>query len=159
MIKMSDGRANINVRNMERPSRRRFLNIVLGSALMSFLGMVTYPIIKFLTPPKSLEAMPANVLAGEIGELSNNSGKIFRFGNKPGILINTPTGDIRAFSAVCTHLECTVQYRSDLQLIWCACHNGQYNLNGINISGPPPRPLTRYSVNIKNNKIYVEKVS
>ena len=51
------------------------------------------------------------------------------------------TGNYRALSATCTHLGCIVQYRSDLQEIWCACHNGLYDLNGRNISGPPPRPL------------------
>jgi len=120
--------------------------------------MIIFPIIKYLTPPKSSEAAPTNVIAGEVGELNNNSGKIFRFGNKPGILIKTPKGDIRAYSAVCTHLECTVQYRSDLQHIWCACHNGHYDLNGKNIAGPPPRPLERYKVNTKDNNIYVSFV-
>lgn len=138
-------------------SRRKFLNVLLGCASIGFLGIIIYPIIKFLIPPESEEIVPTNVQAGEVGELKNNSGKIFRFGNKPGILIKTPTGDIRAFSAVCTHLECTVQYRSDLQQIWCACHNGHYDLNGLNISGPPPRPLERYEVKIKADKIYVFK--
>lgn len=156
---MSDEKSHSILRNRNQTSRRKFLNVVVGTAFMSLLGMVVYPMIKFLTPPKSLEAVPANVLAGKVGELSNKSGKIFRLGSKPTILIKTPKGELRAFSAVCTHLECTVQYRTDLQLIWCACHNGQYNLNGINIAGPPPRPLERYITNIKGDNIYVQKSS
>jgi len=82
---------------------------------------------------------------------------VFPFGSEPGIVIETPGGEIRAFSAVCTHLACTVQYREDLQHIWCACHNGHYDLFGKNISGPPPRPLTRYTVNVRGDEIVVSK--
>jgi len=138
-------------------TRRRFLNLFISSTAFAFIGMMIYPVLKYLAPPKSNEAAPTNVLAGEVGELKKNSGKIFRFGTKPGILIDTPSGEIRAFSAVCTHLECTVQYRADLKEIWCACHNGHYDLNGINIAGPPPRPLERYNVNIKGDKIFVHR--
>jgi len=97
------------------------------------------------------------VVAAKTDELKPNSGKIFRFGSQPGILIETPQGEVRAFSGVCTHLSCTVQYRDDLQQIWCACHNGHYDLNGKNVSGPPPRPLTRYSVNIRGGDIVVSR--
>ena len=55
--------------------------------------------------------------------------------------MRTPDGQFRAFSAVCTHLDCTVQYKADTSQIWCACHNGLYDLSGNVVSGPPPRPL------------------
>ena len=120
-------------------------------------GSIFYPVVRFLIPPKIAEAKPSSVLAGKLGELKPNSGKIFRFGNKPAILINTPDGELKAFTAVCTHLECTVQYRGDFQHIWCACHNGHYDLNGINIGGPPPRPLKEFKVNLKDDQIFVSK--
>jgi Rieske Fe-S protein len=46
-----------------------------------------------------------------------------------------------------------------LQQIWCACHNGLYDINGQNISGPPPRPLDEFVVKIINNEITVSKPS
>jgi Rieske Fe-S protein len=54
--------------------------------------------------------------------------------------------DVRAFDAVCTHVDCTVKHRPEQGDIFCSCHNGVYDQNGRNISGPPPRPLTRYTV-------------
>jgi Rieske Fe-S protein len=96
-------------------------------------------------------------VADKVSEMKPNSGKVFRFGSKPAIVIETPGGDIRAFTAVCTHLQCTVQYRADLQHIWCACHNGHYDLNGRNIAGPPPRPLEEYKVSIRGDEIVVTK--
>jgi nitrite reductase/ring-hydroxylating ferredoxin subunit len=130
-------------------SRRGALNWLLGTSLGATLAAALYPVFRFA---------PVNrVLAGKLSELPTNSGKIFRFGSKPGILIRTVTGDVRAFSAVCTHLACTVQYRPDFQHIWCACHNGHYDLQGKNIAGPPPRPLDAYKVDIAGDEVYVTK--
>jgi Rieske Fe-S protein len=42
-------------------------------------------------------------------------------------------------------------------VIWCACHNGKYDLNGRNISGPPPRPLDPYIVKIKGEEVFISK--
>ena len=79
------------------------------------------------------------------------------FGAAPAIVVRLATGELRAFSAVCTHLSCTVQYRSDLSQIWCACHNGHYDLNGRNVSGPPPRPLEPYDVSVRNEQIVLTR--
>lgn len=136
-------------------SRRKFLDIVLQSSILAFLISAFYPIISYLIPPKKNEPKPKSVVAAKVGDLKPNSGMIFRFGREPGILIKTSKGELKAFTATCTHLACIVQYRPDLEHIWCACHNGHYNLNGVNIAGPPPRPLTPFKVNVKNGQIYV----
>jgi len=77
--------------------------------------------------------------------------------NRPGLLIHTSSGEYRAMSATCTHLSCTVQYRDDLQQVWCACHNGKYDLNGRNVSGPPPRPLEAFEVQVQGDEIFVRR--
>jgi cytochrome b6-f complex iron-sulfur subunit len=138
-------------------TRRRFLDYLLGTSAVATLGAIVYPIIKFMTPPRVVEAMETSVIAAKLSELPPNSGKIFKFGSKPGLIIRTASGDLKAFSAVCTHLDCIVQYRSDTKQIWCACHNGQYNLNGENIGGPPPRPLEEFPVNKRGDDIVVNR--
>jgi len=110
-----------------------------------------------ITPPQVIESAQNSVTAGKVSELALNTGKIFKFGNKPGILIRSATGELKAFSAVCTHLDCIVQYQPDKKQIWCACHNGQYNLSGQNVGGPPPRPLEEFVVNTRGEEIVVSK--
>jgi Rieske Fe-S protein len=135
--------------------RRNFLNVLLTSSGLAFAGALLFPLIKYLIPPEQAEESVSNVLVGKVSELPVNQGKIFKFGRKPGILVHTPEGEFKAFIAICSHLDCTVQYRSDMKLIWCACHNGKYDTNGVNIAGPPPTPLTALKVNIKGEDIYV----
>lgn len=137
--------------------RRRLIHLLLGGGLLSTLGSIFVPIVNFVLPPKTQESAQSSVVAARVGELSVNSGKIFRFGTRPGILIHTPAGEYAAFSAVCTHLECTVQYRPDFKHVWCACHNGHFDLTGKNISGPPPRPLETYRVDIRSEDIVVSR--
>jgi Rieske Fe-S protein len=133
------------------------VNLLLGGGLIGWLGSVLYPVIAYLNPPKIPEAGVQSVKAGLASDFAPNSGRIVKFGRRPVILIRTETGDFRAFSAVCTHLDCIVQYRTDLKQIWCACHNGLYDLRGRNVSGPPPRPLDEYTVKIVADEIHVTR--
>lgn len=150
-------RAATAERAIENPGRRRFFNYLLGTSFGATLVAIFYPIIRFITPPEVIEAAQNSVVAGKVSELAANSGKIFKFGNKPGLILRTSSGEVKAFSAVCTHLDCIVQYQPESKQIWCACHNGQYNLNGQNIGGPPPRPLEEYIVNTRGDEIIVSK--
>ena len=139
-------------------SRRGFINLLLGGGFGAMMVSVFYPIVRYLIPPESGEPTTSNVMVPwKPAEIRVNSGRIFRFGSQPGILIRTPAGELRAFSAVCTHLNCTVQYRDEKQEVWCACHNGVYDLNGKNVSGPPPRPLEEYKVNVKGDQLVVSR--
>ncbi len=137
--------------------RRTFGSFILGGGLVAFIAAAVYPIVRFIVPPKTAEAPLDNVVAAKVDELSPNSARIFKFGNKPGLLIRLPDGEFKAFSAICTHLDCTVQYKTDEKHIWCACHNGHYDLNGMVISGPPPRPLEEYAVHIRDGEVVVAR--
>ena len=139
------------------PARRSFLDYLLGTSAVATLGAIVYPILRFMSPPQLVESAENSVVAAKVSEVPPNSGKIFKFGNKPGILVHTAGGEFKAFSAVCTHLECIVQYKEDTKQIWCACHNGQYNLSGQNIGGPPPRPLEEFKVNTRGDDVVVTR--
>jgi Rieske Fe-S protein len=141
----------------ENKSKRDFLQWVLAGGVTAFLGAVLYPIFAYLNPPKQAEVEVSSVKAGKLSEMEKESGKIIKFGTKPVILIRTANDELRAFSATCTHLDCTVQFRKDFGMIWCACHNGKYDLNGRNISGPPPRPLDEFRVVIQGDEILISK--
>jgi cytochrome b6-f complex iron-sulfur subunit len=146
---------NDSVNQQTSTPKRDFLKYVLGGGLLAWIGSIVYPLFAYLKPPKQAEVEVNSVKAGKLTTIAKDSGTIVRFGNKPVILIRTAAGELRAFSATCTHLDCTVQYRKDLGVIWCACHNGKYDLSGRNISGPPPRPLNEYRVVVQSDEVFI----
>jgi cytochrome b6-f complex iron-sulfur subunit len=130
-------------------NRRTFLDSLLVVGFVSTAAAIAYPVSQYLIPPVSGEPEIESTVAMKANELKPNSGKIFKFGNRPGIVIRTSEGELRAFSAVCTHLDCTVQFKTDTSQLWCACHNGTYDLGGSVVSGPPPRGLEKFVVNVR----------
>lgn len=137
--------------------RRRVVEMLLGGGLLASVASFLYPIMRYLVPPAVPDLGGDEVVAAKVGELKTNGSKIFRFGNRPALLLFSADGDYRALAATCTHLSCTVQYRSDLRQIWCACHNGLYDLSGRNVAGPPPRPLEAYQVHVRGDEIVVSR--
>lgn len=138
-------------------TRRKLLDWFLGTSVGAMCLSVLYPVARYLTPPDEPEAQTKRALAAREGELKPNESRVFRFGSTPALIVRDQDGGYRAFSATCTHLSCTVQYRADLKQIWCACHNGFYDLNGRNVAGPPPRPLEQYAVHVANGEVVVSK--
>lgn len=138
-------------------SRRSFVDWLLGIGAVGSAVSFLYPVLRFVLPPPVAEAIEQTVVAAKVDELPPNTSKIFKFGRRPALLVHTPAGELRAFDGICTHLNCTVQYREDFGQIWCACHNGFYDLTGKNISGPPPRPLPTLSVAVRGDEIVVSR--
>lgn len=147
----------INENEPRGPTRRKFLDYLLGTSAFATFAAIVYPIFRFMIPPQVIEAPQNSVVVGKNADIAVNSGKIFKFGSKPGIIIRTQAGELKAFSASCTHLDCIVQYSPEDKHIVCACHNGHFDLTGKNVSGPPPRPLEEFTVNVRGDEITVSK--
>jgi len=132
------------------PERRRFINWLFGTSFGALILSVIYPVIRFITPPRIAEASTNEVEAGDTTDLQfrEKGFKIIRFGQEPVIVVRAAENEFRAFSATCTHLDCVVGFERERSLLWCNCHGGAYDLNGRNVAGPPPRPLTPYTVNV-----------
>jgi nitrite reductase/ring-hydroxylating ferredoxin subunit len=142
-------------------SREKFIKIALAGLTVCWGAMAAYPLFLYLNPKKGENDEKMNITSLEVckvAELPAGSGKNFRFGSIPALLIHTDDGQFHAFKAVCTHLGCTVQYRDDKHHIYCACHGGEYDpTSGKNIAGPPPKPLPALAVAVKNGMIVVSK--
>ena len=141
------------------PERRRAVKALLGVGFTASAATFLYPAVRFAMPPAVAESTATEVIAGAVADFPPNTGRIFKFGNRPGLLVRTEAGDWKAFSAVCTHLDCTVQFEQDSHTILCGCHNGRFDLNGRVISGPPPRPLEEFTVNVRGDEVVVTRDS
>ena len=131
-------------------NRRSFLNWLLGTSVGALFASVVYPVARFLSPPEIPEASTRQVEAGLVNdpELLEHGFKILRFGNEPVILVRVGESEFRAFAGTCTHLDCIVEYHKEPKRIWCNCHNGEYDLRGRVVAGPPPRHLEAFQVDL-----------
>ena len=129
-------------------NRRSLLKTLITIGSLGTAGSALYPVVNYCIPPKKEESEERSAVVGVVDDFPPNSGKIVKFGNKPALVVRTRDGRFKAFYATCTHLDCTVQYMPEKGIIWCACHGGQFDTNGKNIAGPPPKPLTSLNVNL-----------
>lgn len=137
--------------------RRNLIRWLLSGGFTASILSFLYPVIRFVMPPSVPEAAVNELAAGKVQDLKPHTAKIVKFGSRPVLLIRVNETEWKAFSAVCSHLNCTVQFQESRQQIWCACHNGFYDLNGKVVSGPPPRPLDEFIVRVRGDEVVVTR--
>jgi cytochrome b6-f complex iron-sulfur subunit len=137
--------------------RRALLKGLIGFSVIATLGGVLTPIIGYLWPPaRRSSGGEGRVRIASLAELQAAGGKVTPVENKPVILTYSKQGGVKAFSAICTHLGCIVQWKSSGKYIQCPCHDGRFNAQtGAVISGPPPAPLPALNVVVEGDDIYV----
>ena len=70
----------------------------------------------------------------------------------PALVTQPSVGHVKAFSAICTHLGCTVAPQGS-RLV-CPCHGSVYDLrDGAVVSGPAPLPLAAIDVKVKAGNV------
>jgi cytochrome b6-f complex iron-sulfur subunit len=127
------------------PQRRTLLTGLLGVSLAGWLATVLYPVLRYLSPLEQTGSADETDLNDKAkADIAAAGFSIVALGTDRVLVFKDPKGGLRALSAKCTHEGCTVQYKADESLIWCACHNGKFDLDGRVLSGPPPRPLTAF---------------
>ncbi|MCL4475536.1 MAG: ubiquinol-cytochrome c reductase iron-sulfur subunit [Nitrospirae bacterium] len=133
--------------------RRRFLGIVLAVLGSTAAGSLAYPLLRFFAPPardnktKSISIRKSDIRLGEAKEIV--------FNNNPVIVINRYEKGFVAFSKVCTHLGCLVEYDKGLRKLVCPCHAGTFDLDGNVLSGPPPRPLPAIPLKVEGDFVVI----
>jgi Rieske Fe-S protein len=137
-------------------SRRDFFVGFICGGLSALAAYVGYPMVRFLFHKKEMPLPGAVTIAlADIETMAPNSAAYFTYGHLPGILLKTADGELRAFSAKCTHLDCTVQYLPGEKKFLCACHDGYFDDQGVNIAGPPPSPLPSFSLDSEGDQMLV----
>ncbi|MBI5201609.1 MAG: ubiquinol-cytochrome c reductase iron-sulfur subunit [Elusimicrobia bacterium] len=72
----------------------------------------------------------------------------------------TPNGrDFIAFDPKCTHLGCPYRWDDSQKKFLCPCHTAVFDVDGRVVSGPPPRPLDRFSTKVVGGRLMVRPSS
>ncbi len=135
-------------------SRRRFLvSGTMAAGLLASAGVATSFAWQFVYPAAA-KVSTVQVLATSLSRLSPGSRLTRNLEGNEIILVNQD-GHIRAFSTICPHLGCRVAWQENQQRFFCPCHSGTFDADGKVVSGPPPRPLDEFAVEVKGGSVYV----
>ncbi len=138
----------------ERQTRREFLKSIpiLGALAVAF-GVFLRNFILYLFP--SIEKKRYHkYLVCKVDELEVGKAKRLDIGGKPVYVVRLKEG-YRVFSGICTHLGCIIRWEEQKERFFCPCHKGVYAKDGRVLKGPPPRPLDRYKVEVKNDLVFM----
>lgn len=137
----------------DRP-RRDFLGMAVGGSAAALALAGAYPVVRYLEPPA--EPAPGATPVGKLEEFQVGAVRTVLVNERPVLIVRT-ANEVRAFSALCTHLQCVVQYAAERKRFECPCHGGVYSLDGTNVAGPPPRPLDELAVAIAEGTVIVRQ--
>lgn len=92
-----------------------------------------------------------NAALASTSEIPVGGGKVF---SAEKVVVTQPTaGEFKAFSAVCTHMQCLVDQVAS-GTIDCPCHGSEFSVkNGSVVSGPAPSPLPAQAIKVTGGKI------
>ena len=130
-------------------SRRQFIQ--LGIAVVGAAWVGTFVQSKLFPQASAQEAKPVEF---PLSELPVGGTKTITYAGAPVIVIRSAES-IKAFSLVCTHLGCIVQWQEANKEFYCPCHDGRYDQFGEVIAGPPPVPLEQLPVTVEGERVVV----
>jgi cytochrome b6-f complex iron-sulfur subunit len=138
---------------MDTAGRRKFLVTLLTGGAAAAAAALCWPLYRYLAPAHgSSSAASVKIPEGEVGE---GQAKFFQYAGSAAVLVRKRGGELVAFSAVCTHLGCIVQWEKDAQGFLCPCHGGHYSADGAVISGPPPKALAPIPFRVADGTITI----
>lgn len=146
----------MSAKEQENVNRRGFFKrLLMGFGLFASYGTGAVYGLQFLLPQKKARKF-RKLLIASLNELPQNGSKTFKdLSGREMVLVNTEQG-LKAISTSCTHLGCKAYWEPDNDRFFCPCHDGVFDINGNVVSGPPPRPLDRYEVEVdENDNVFV----
>jgi menaquinol-cytochrome c reductase iron-sulfur subunit len=150
-----------------RVDRRRFLSWITVAAGGLAALIVSIPVIGFTFAPifrrfrETWDAVGAveHFVVGETVAVSIPDPGARSWAGPTGTtgawLRRVSQDEFLAFAVDCTHLGCPVRWEPGAQLFLCPCHGGVYYSDGRVAGGPPPRPLVRYSVRVRQGQVEI----
>lgn len=127
-------------------ARRRFLGGLIGGGVAALGAGAAVPLAAYVGNLRSEPPPDFLVLERSQYDLAPDESRMIMYGSIPALIFRTPAPEaaLRVFVATCTHLACLVSYNAQVHRIFCACHEGYYDLEGQVLAGPPPQPLAQF---------------
>jgi menaquinol-cytochrome c reductase iron-sulfur subunit len=157
----------------ESELRRSFLKLVAGGVAAGIGVLAAIPGLGFLAHPLRattvtggdepirVSAVPADVQVGRpvrvdiVGERRDGWTRFDRMKLGAAWLVRTPAGRVRAFSTVCPHLGCGIDWDETTEKFACPCHKSAFDADGRCLFGPSPRGMDELEIVASDAEIRV----
>jgi len=149
-------------------TRRSFLGVLLGCVGTLMAAAVGIPVVRLIFYPLTVKSKESDwVAAGTLAETADATTPLRRTlqlelrdawqetAAEPVVFLTGTGGDIKALSAICPHLGCSVAWNDQEEQFICPCHGGRFAPDGSHRSGPPPRCLDSLETRVVNGKVMV----
>jgi len=135
-------------------TRREFLKIGWGVLLFGLFGQSLTALFRYLMPRIEPGGFGGRVIAGRVDEFQ--PGTVNHVQKGRFYISRLEDGGYLALWQKCTHLGCTVPWREDEGQFHCPCHSSIFTTVGEVVSGPAPRPLDIYPIEIVEGNLVVD---
>ncbi|MCW5890361.1 MAG: ubiquinol-cytochrome c reductase iron-sulfur subunit [bacterium] len=148
--------------------RRAFLTRLVGGLGAVTAALVATPVLGFILAPLFRRVPTAWRTIGPVDQFTIGDTVNVTFQDASplpwaGVTANTAAwlrrdgeSEFTAFAVNCSHLGCPVRWVQGAKLFLCPCHGGAYYNDGRVAAGPPPRPLTRYEVRVRDGQVEIQ---
>ncbi len=149
------------------PGRRRFFQTAINGLGALITGAIGIPALLYLVLPPGGKKRSQWADAGDASRFEPHKPQevTYRRNRVDGWkvssekatawVVKNANGELSAFSPWCTHLGCAYHWEDDKQEFVCPCHTSFFSIDGKVLSGPAPRPLDRYEVTVKGNRVWL----
>jgi Rieske Fe-S protein len=153
--------------------RRGFLGTVIGALAAALAAVVALPGIAFFAAPLRRETVQRGKTPLRVARLSavkpgrplrcDVRGELIDAWNRvPDVKLGScwlvrsaEDGKVRAFSTVCPHLGCALDFSAEERKFVCPCHQSFFSLDGKVTTGPSPRDMDELDVVTAGSEVRV----
>jgi cytochrome b6-f complex iron-sulfur subunit len=125
----------------------------MGFGVLFGIGTLGFRFLQFLLPARG-QKESQTILIGAESRIPLGEAVPMDLGGQKILVLRTDDG-VAAFSRRCTDLGCLVSWNKEREQFICPCHQGAFDRSGLNIAGPPPRPLDRLQIVKRGDQLYV----
>jgi quinol---cytochrome c reductase iron-sulfur subunit, bacillus type len=147
--------------------RRAFLEGAIYTLMSCIAGAIGVTSALYLLRPPKNQSRSTWADAGDIADFDAGVPKQVTFernhtdgwrsftGKDSAWVVKNPDQTIAAFVPSCTHLGCAYAWQVQRGGFVCPCYGSVFSRDGQVITGPAPRPLDRYQIEVAGSRLRV----
>jgi cytochrome b6-f complex iron-sulfur subunit len=119
------------------------------------LGEMAWIVLSFLKPRRQAPGRSGGLVVAGAADMFA-PGSVTAFPEGKFYVVRLADGGFLALHRQCTHLGCSVPWDEASGRFACPCHASSFDLRGLVLSPPAPRPLDLFAVRIENGIVKVD---